>query len=105
MTYTPILSVVEQAAMKGLTEAGREVLKRARELSPTLSGDSDKSGFVATDDLTVQVGFTSIVSMLQHERTEWQHPGGGQAKFLETAADEVDVERVIAEAVRSALGG
>lgn len=105
MTYTPILSLVEQAAMEGMKEAGKQVLKRSRELSPTITGASDKSGFVATDDLTVQVGFSSLVSLLQHEHIEWQHPGGGQAKFLEAAADEVDVEQVIAKAVKGALGG
>lgn len=99
----PIASLIEQAAKDAMKTAGREVLKRARELSPTDSGESDKSGFVATDDLTVQVGFRSLVSRLQHENLDFEHPQGGQAKFLEAAADEVNIERIAADAVRKAL--
>lgn len=101
--YTPVLSVVEKATQDGMRDGGRALLKRARELSPTDSGDSDKSGFVRIDDLTLQVGFTSLVSRLQHENLDWQHENG-QAKFLETAADEIAVEEFIAARVRKALG-
>lgn len=101
----PILSIIEKAAQDAMRKAGRETLKRARELSPTDSGESDKSGFVAVDDLTVQVGFTSLVSRLNHENLDWQHPGGGQPKFLETASDEVNIEAIAAAAVREALSG
>ncbi len=102
--YTPILSTVEKAAQDALKETGREVLKRARELSPTDSGDSDKSGFVQVDDLTLQVGFTSLVSRLQHENLDYEHTGGGEAKFLEKAFDESDIEAKAAAKVREAFG-
>lgn len=101
--YTPVLSVVEKATQDGMRDGGRALLKRARELSPTDSGDSDKSGFVRIDDLTLQVGFTSFISRLQHENLDWQHENG-QAKFLETAGDEIAVEEFIAARVRKALG-
>lgn len=103
--HLPILSTVEKAAQDGLREAGKKVLEVARELSPTDSGDSDKSGFVAIDDLTVQVGFKSLVSRLQHENLDWVHPDGGEAKFLEKAAEQVDVEGIVAARVKGALGG
>lgn len=103
--YFPILSTIEKAAQDANREIGRKVLKRARELSPTDTGDSDKSGFTSTEDLTTQVGFTSIVSRLQHEKLEWRHDGGGQPKFLEAAAAEVDVEGIQARHLREALGG
>ena len=100
----PIASLVEKAAQDAMKTAARQLLARARELSPTASGDSDKTGFVATDDLTVQVGFRSLVSRLQHENLDYAHPQGGQPKFLETASDEVDIARIAADAVRKALG-
>ena len=103
--HTPILSAVEAAVQDGLRDAAKATLKRARELSPTDTGRSDKSGFVVVDDLTAQVGFTSPISRLQHENLDYQHADGGQAKFLEAAADEVDVSRIIADGVRRALGG
>lgn len=101
--FTPVLSVLEQAIQDGERDAGKALLKRARELSPTDTGASDKSGFVRVDDLTLQVGFTSLVSRLQHENLDWQHETG-QAKFLETAADEVAVEDFIRDRVRKAFG-
>lgn len=99
----PILSLVEKAAQDAMRKAGREVLKRARELSPSDTGESDKSGFVAIDDLTVQVGFTSFVSLLQHENLDFQHPQGGQAKFLEAAADEIDIGAIAAAVIQEAF--
>lgn len=99
----PILDMVEKAAVEGLREGGKAVLKRARELSPTDTGESDKSGFVRIDDLTVQIGFTSLVSRLNHENLDWRHTNG-QPKFLETAADEVNIGRIVAGKVRDALG-
>lgn len=101
----PVLTIVEKASQDGLKVGMREVLKRARELSPTLTGESDKSGFTRVDDLTGQVGFRSLVSRLQHEDLDAQHPNGGVAKFLEIAAEEVDVGKIIADKVRQALNG
>ena len=100
----PLLTTVEKAAQDGLREGGRALLKRARELSPTLTGESDKSGFVRVDDLTLQVGFTSLVSLLNHENLDSKHPQGGEPKFLETASDEVDMQAIAAEELRKGLG-
>lgn len=102
--HNPILSTVEKAAQDGLRAVTRATLKLAREKSPTDSGESDKSGFTAIDDLTGQVGFTSFVSLLNHERLDWRHDDGGEAKFLENAALEVDVEGIMATEMRRRLG-
>lgn len=101
----PLLSIYEKVAQDAMREAGRQTLKLAREKSPTLSGDSDKTGFVAVDDLTVQVGFKSLVSRLQHEDLDNQHPNGGEPKFLENASLEVDIEAIAAAKLRGATGG
>lgn len=103
--HLPILSTIEQAAQDGLREVAKQTLALAREKSPTDTGDSDKSGFVRVDDLTAQVGFTSLVSRLQHENLDWEHADGGQPKFLEAAAAEVDVDGIMAAKLREALGG
>lgn len=101
--HTPILSAVEKAAQEGLRAVARQTLKLAREKSPTDSGDSDKSGFVVVDDLTAQVGFTSLVSKLNHENLDWRHEDGGEPKFLENAALEVDVAGIMAAEARKRL--
>jgi hypothetical protein len=99
-----VVSLVEKAAQDGLREAGREILKAARKKSPSDGGDSDKSGFSTVDDLTLQVGFKSYISRIQHENLDYQHKPGEQAKFLEAAAEEVDTGAIIAAKVRAALG-
>lgn len=103
--YQPILTLIEKAAQEGLRDVAKATLKRARELSPTDSGDSDKSGFVVVDDLTAQVGFKSFVSRRQHEDLDYQHEDGEQAKFLETASLEVDVGGIMAARMKRDLHG
>ncbi len=103
----PILSLVEQAAQDGLREVAKLTLERSNEMSPTLTGESDESGFIDVDDLSVQVGYTSFVSLRQHEVLDYDHPRGGEPKFLEKAAAEMEpqVEQVMAAKVRAVLGG
>jgi hypothetical protein len=102
--HVSVASELEKAAQAGLKKAGRQILKVAREKSPTNEGDSDKSGFSLVDDLTMQVGFTSYISRIQHEDLDYVHKPGEQAKFLEAAADEVDVGAIIAAEVRGTFG-
>ncbi len=68
---------------------------------------ANDSGFMLVEDLIAQVGFTSFVSLLQHEKLEFRHPNGGEPKFLETAAAEIepDVERIMAAKLRAVTGG
>lgn len=105
--YTPILSAIEKAAQDGLREAAERTLERSNELAPELTGESKDSGFIEVDDLTVQIGYTSFVSLLQHEKLEFKHPRGGQAKFLETASEEIAAELgdIMAVSMRAQLGG
>ncbi|PPF18269.1 hypothetical protein C5B92_07070 [Rathayibacter sp. AY1A4] len=101
----PILTDVEKAAQDGIEKAARETLARARERVPVRTGRLKRSGRVVADDLTATVRFTAPYSFLVHERLDFQHPKGGQAKFLENAALEVDVGQIVAAAVRAQLGG
>ena len=100
----PILSTVEKATQDAMRDAGRAVLKRSNELAPRDDGDLIKSGRVTIDDLTVQVSYTAVHARFQHENLDYQHTDGGQAKFLETAAAEIDIGQIVAAKVRSALG-
>ncbi|WP_105567130.1 HK97 gp10 family phage protein [Microbacterium halophytorum] len=101
----PILSTVEEAVQDEMRKAGREVLKDARTRAPKDTGALRKTGRVNVDDLTVQVSFNGKVAAIQHENLDFQHPTGGEAKFLENAALDFDLEGAIARGVRSALDG
>lgn len=102
--FYPVRTQLEASIQKGLRKGGAAVLKRMRELSPTDTGESDQSGFVSVDDLTVQVGFKSPISRLQNENLDYQHTDG-QAKFAEAAVDQVDIGPIVAAQNRADLGG
>jgi len=80
------------------------VLKDSNQRAPRDDGTLVKSGRVTVDDLTVQVSYTAVHAALQHERLDWRHADGGEAKFLETAAEAVDAEGIAAKALQKALG-
>lgn len=105
MDYKPILSMVEKAAQDAMRETGRKMLKRSNELAPVDDRDLVKSGKVVVDDLSVSVRYTAPHAVFQHEHLDWEHDDGGSAKFLETAADEIDIGEEVAARVRGALGG
>ncbi|MBM3717146.1 MAG: HK97 gp10 family phage protein [Actinobacteria bacterium] len=103
--HAPIQSVLEAAAAAGLRTGARGVLAEARDRAPVDDGDLRKSGRVVMDDLDATVKFTAPHAAIVHEKTELNHPNGGQAKFLETAALEYSLAEVVAEAVKARLGG
>lgn len=106
--YTPVLSVLEEAHRDGMVKGLDAVLERSNELAPEFSGDLKVSGQIDVEDLTGRVSYDSPgyhYILDQHENLEFEHPNGGQAKFLETAAAEVDVTKYIADEVRQRFGG
>ncbi|UOQ58557.1 hypothetical protein MUN78_06965 [Leucobacter allii] len=103
--YTPVLNEVEAAARDGLREGLGAMLERSNELAPKDDLDLVKSGAVRIDDLTGQVSYSALHAAWQHENLEWEHEDGGQAKFLEAAAEQVDVAAFVAARTRERLGG
>lgn len=104
--FLPILSDIEKAVQAGLDEHAKAVLERSNELAPKDTGDMIASGFVSVADLTAQVGYRDFVARYQHERLDYSHDDG-QAKFLETATDELtdQLAPTIGRHVRGVLGG
>lgn len=100
----PILTAVEKAAQAGLKDVARATLKESNARIPRESGATAKSGFTASEDLTAQVGYRSKVAAIQHENLDYQHPQGGEAKFLERAAADVDVEGIMVARMKRELG-
>lgn len=96
---------IAEAAAAGLKEGGRAVLREARERAPEDDGTLKASGRVAADGLETIVKFTAPHAWLQHERTDYAHPNGGQAKYLEQAALEFPLAEPVARHVRAVIGG
>lgn len=101
--YDAKLTAVQQAAQAGLDEAAKQVLAVAKTLAPVDTGALRRSGKVKSSWLETAVVFTAPHAVLQHERLDYKHPGGGQAKYLEAAVEQVDVGAVVAGAVKAKL--
>jgi hypothetical protein len=97
------LTELEAAARAALIDTAKDVLKEAQALVPTDDGALRKSGKVEVDDLEVRVVFRAPHAWIQHERLDYQHPDGGQAKYLETPASDKAVVDKLADGVRARL--
>lgn len=96
---------IDQALSDGLKAGGELVLEKANQLVPVESGDLKDSGIVTVDGDTATVTYTSEYALKQHERLDFDHPGGGHAKFLEIGAlaNAAAIEEEIAERIRARL--
>ena len=97
------LTEIQAAAQAALVEVATEVLKRAQTLAPVLDGKLKGSGRVEVDDLEVRVVFRAPHAWIQHERLDYQHPHGGQAKYLETAASDQGVAGKLVDGVKARI--
>lgn len=106
---------VDQAVVEGLSAAGKEILAASDALAPTEPEPRHgvhmiETGFTrvepGADQVSVVIGYEAFWAPWQNENLTYDHPHGGQAKFLDTAlvtGAPVAFETV-AEAVRRVLG-
>lgn len=95
---------LEREAPEALGRAVRDVAfdvqGRATEKAPVDTGHLRESAYTEIDEhaggITATVGFTATTkdgrfsyALVQHEGLDFEHPKGGEAKFLEKALDEV----------------
>lgn len=97
------LTQLETASRAAVEDVAKEVLKVAKSLAPRASGKLRRSGKVESDWKSVSVVFRAPHAWLQHERLDYEHPKGGQPKYLEAAVDQVGVKRQIVDGVRARL--
>lgn len=96
---------IARALSAGLKDAGKILEKESNLRSPTDTGAMDDTSYVSVEGLDGQVGYTSAVAPIQHEKTWFKHKPGEQAKFLETALSSKQDEMLeaIADRVKDAL--
>lgn len=112
--YTPpkVNAVIRlhTAGRVAVQAAAEHLLEASQPLVPVESGALRGSGEVTVDGLTAAVSYgtdeqTAAYAAVQHERLDFAHPNGGQAKFLEqpmyTERDQVAIE--LAVPLRKAL--
>ena len=79
-----------------LTEEAETILRKSRRLVPVDTGTLRASGHVKPpetkgDQIIVRMGYggaASAYALVQHERTDYVHPGQGQAHYLSQPANE-----------------
>lgn len=82
--------LVEKSAMKGLKKLAETILTDAKKLCPVDSGTLRQSGEVkaSNKNKTVEISFNTPYALKQHEEMGYNHPKGGQAKYLEQPFNE-----------------
>ena len=61
---------------------------KAVKLAPIKTSDLRKSAYTAMENYAGEVGFTEPYAVKQHEETGYEHPKGGQAKYLQQPYQE-----------------
>ena len=95
----------DRGQTRGLKAAADVGLAASDELVPVLEGDLRDSGVTSVDGNRAAVAYTDFKAVWQHERIGYRHPGGGQAKFLETgmAASRAEQAQALAAEIREEL--
>lgn len=94
-----------KAAERGLTLATEALLAHAVARAPIMNGPLRGSGLASHEGLTGAASFNTEYAARQHEELDWEHPRGGEAKYLEKAATAFGDEfvAIVAQAIGQAL--
>jgi len=97
------LNTGKQGALRMASEA---VLGESNNRVPVRDGDLRDSGTTAVSGDEAAIGYDTPYAARQHEEIGWNHPNGGQAKFLETALNDRadDVMQILATGIGRGLG-
>jgi len=110
---TKVVRSVPEATARALLDVAIDWISRAVERAPVEFGDLRGSAYVTingelvahgNDDgtvtvlntqsvpagnaITIEIGFTAPYAFVQHEHVEFEHPLGGEAKYLESVLIE-----------------
>lgn len=95
-TLAQLHAGLEQGLDAGLEYLRGESMKQV----PVDEGTLMRSATVSREGLSGAVSYDTVYAARQHEETEWQHPNGRKAKYLEDpmTQDRQGILRAIAEA-------
>lgn len=92
---------ITEAAQTGIFEAAEALLDQAIEKTPVQDGILRASGRATQEGLVSAVSFNTPYAVKQHEELGYQHPNGGEAKYLEKPANSFGptMEQIVAQAI------
>lgn len=93
------------AAERGLLMAGEHIARLADGKVPIRDHHLQESGTVTVAGTEAAVSYNTPYAVIQHERLDFHHPKGGEAKYLEKALREgsTEAQDIIAGQIRSSL--
>lgn len=96
---------LKQSAEDAAQAAANHLRGAAVDKTPVETGALRASARVSTSGTRAAVSYNTPYAARQHEEIGWSHPGGGQAKFLESAMREQSstIRAIIAEHIRKGL--
>jgi len=102
---------MKRAARIAIEDCLLDLQSRAVPLAPISEGGGDLRGScsvdvkIVGDEIVGYIGFDTPYALKQHEELNYQHPRGGQAKYLEEPfnAKKDGYERYVAQAVKEAI--
>jgi hypothetical protein len=79
--------MIKQKTKEAMQDIVLDLTRRSKELAPLDTGDLRGSGFgeveAMTNNVIGTVSFNTPYALIQHEDMSFNHPRGGQAKYLE----------------------
>jgi len=72
----------------GTAHFGGQRIADGRDFDREAIGNEGVTGGAGSDSTTGIVAFNKVYAVAQHERTDYAHPKGGEAKFLERPLEE-----------------
>lgn len=100
---------VHDAAARGLYKWAEHVLEEANRIVPLQEGTLQNTGVASVDEgaLRGAVSYDTPYAVKQHEELDYQHPGGRQAKYLETPLNASHAKglQIVADEIKGVLGG
>lgn len=94
------------AAIQDALQAGGELLRDAAvQRTPVETSTLRGTAKVSTSPTKAAVSYDTVYARRQHEEIGWNHPGGGEAKYLENALlDNQDrILKAMANQIKGAL--
>lgn len=107
-----LMAKINQAAKAGVDEAMRVVEHTAVQRAPVRDNFLRNSvhvepGLVKSGYYQKRISFNRVYAAVQHERTDFNHPRGGQAKYLESALTDPGqvamIKQIIGNHMKAAL--
>lgn len=103
---TSAVGQITAAAEAGVFEGAEVLLDQSVEITPVQDTILRVSGKATQDGPRSAVSFNTPYAVRQHEELSYNHPNGGEAKYLEKPANSFmpTLEAIVAAAIRRETG-